>query len=70
MATPFVEGRLRKKRLSVEIRTECAHCARPMRLTIGSNLKHRIADGRARPLLFEPDIDWATFVEPNIIHAY
>lgn len=41
-----------------------------MRLTIGSDLKHQIADGRARPLLFEPEIEWARFVEPNIIHAY
>jgi hypothetical protein len=70
MAAPFVEGRLRKKRLSVEIRTECAHCARPMRLTIGSDLKQQIADKRARPLLFEPEIDWERFVERNIIHAY
>jgi hypothetical protein len=41
-----------------------------MRFTVGSDLKHQIADGSARPLLFEPGIDWATFAEPNIIHAY
>ena len=70
MAVPFVEGRLRKKRLSVQVETECAHCARPMRLTIGSDLKHSSSDGRARPLLFEPEMDWAGFGGPNIIDAY
>jgi len=54
----------------VEIRTECAHCARPMRFTVGSDLKHQITNAGARPLLFEPAIDWATFAEPNIIYAY
>jgi len=41
-----------------------------MRFTVGSDLKHQITDGSAGPLLFEPAIDWATFTEPNIIHAY
>ena len=41
-----------------------------MRLIAGSDLKHQIADGSARPLLFEPEIDWATFAEPNITQAY
>ena len=54
----------------MQIETECAHCARPMRLTLGSDLKHQVDDGRARPLIFEPEIDWTTFVEPNITHAY
>jgi hypothetical protein len=41
-----------------------------MRFTVCSDLKHQITDGSARPLLFEPAIDWAKFAEPNIIHAY
>jgi len=41
-----------------------------MRLTVGSDLKHQITNAGARPLLFEPAIDWATFAEPNIIYAY
>jgi len=67
---PFVQGRLRKKRLSIEIETECGHCARPMRVTFGSDLKHQIIAGSAGLLVFEPEIDWATFTEPNITHAY
>jgi len=41
-----------------------------MRITIGSNLKYQIDKGSVKPLLFEPEIDWTTFAEPNIIHAY
>jgi hypothetical protein len=67
---PFVEGRLRKKRLSVQVETECAHCSRSMHVTIGSDLRHPVARGRARPLVFEPAIDWERFAEPNITHAY
>jgi hypothetical protein len=24
----------------------------------------------ATPLVFQPDVNWAEFTEPNIIHAY
>ena len=41
-----------------------------MRLVVGSDLKHQIVEGGARLLLFEPEVDWATFAEPNITHAY
>jgi hypothetical protein len=41
-----------------------------MRFVLGSDLKHQIFGGSTRPLLFEPEIDWATFSEPNITHAY
>ena len=70
MAAPFVQGRLRKKKLSIEILTECAHCERPMRLVVASNMKSQIVPRGAKPLIFEPEVDWANFVEPNIIHAY
>ena len=70
MAAPFVQGRLRKKRLSIEIRSECASCARTLRLVVGSDLKHQVIEGSAKSLLFEPEVDWATFDEPNITQAY
>ena len=50
--------------------TECAHCERPMRFVVGSNMKSQIVPRGAKPLIFEPEVDWASFVEPNIIHAY
>jgi len=41
-----------------------------MRFTVGSDLNYRIADRAAKPLLFEPEINWATFAQPNIIQEY
>lgn len=70
MAAPFVQGRLREERLSVVVSTECAHCGRPMHIEIDSELKYRVGEEGAEPLVFEPQINWATFQEPNIIHAY
>jgi hypothetical protein len=65
-----VQGRLRKEHLSVAIRTECAHCARPMHIVVDSELEYRVDDEGAEPLVFEPHVDWEAFAEPNIIHAY
>jgi hypothetical protein len=70
MAAPFVQGRLRKRQLSIEILTACAHCERRMRLVVGSNLSNRTVAGGAKPLIFEPEVDWSNFTEPNIIHSY
>ena len=70
MAAPFVQGRLRKEHLSVSIRTECAHCAQPMHITLDSELRYSVNEEGAEPLVFEPHINWETFTEPNIIHAY
>ena len=41
-----------------------------MRVTFGSDLKHQIIAGSPGLLVFEPEIDWATFTESNITHAY
>jgi hypothetical protein len=37
---------------------------------VDSELKHQTRQGGAKPLVFSPQIDWNTFTEPNIIHAY
>jgi hypothetical protein len=70
MATPFVQGRLRKEEVSVAIRTACAHCDRPLHITVDSELRHHVDQEGAQPLVFEPHINWQTFAEPNIINAY
>ena len=72
IATPFVQGGFRKEPLSFEIETECAHCGQPLHLTIDSDLRYQVhdADAGAELLVFQPLIDWATFTEPNIIHAF
>jgi hypothetical protein len=54
----------------VEARTECAHCSQPLGMTIDSDLRYRVDQKDAEPLVFQPLIDWATFAEPHIIHAF
>jgi hypothetical protein len=65
-----VQGRLREEPLSAVVRSECAHCGRRMHIEVDSELRCRAREQGAAPLVFEPQINWATFKEPNIIHAY
>jgi hypothetical protein len=41
-----------------------------MRLTAERELRFRLHDDTADPLVFSPQIDWAVFEEPNITHAF
>lgn len=70
MATPFVQGRLRKERLSVEIETACAHCGQELHITVDSEIEWSVKEQGAQPLLFEPEVDWSRFEGPNIIGRY
>lgn len=70
MATPFVQGRLRDERLSVEVETECAHCGQELHLTLDSELRWSIKESDANPLVFMPDVDWEHLTGPNIINDY
>jgi len=66
---PFVQGHLRNEPVSVTIRTECAHCARPMRIEVDSELRHRVLEGDA-PRIFVPLVDFAKLTDPSIIDAF
>ncbi len=65
-----MQGRIRGQALSIDVESECAHCGRPLRLTVDSELRFRLRDDKAEPLVFSPQVDWATFEEPNITHAF
>jgi hypothetical protein len=54
----------------VEINTTCAHCGEAMELVVDSGLNFRIARGGPNPLVFEPEVDWSEFKDPNIIDGY
>jgi len=41
-----------------------------MRIGAGSTTTEPVHDEGAAPLVFMPHVDWQTFTEPNIIHAY
>jgi hypothetical protein len=37
---------------------------------VDRDLNHRIVEGGPAPLVFEPEIDWSRFRDPNIIDGY
>lgn len=39
-------------------------------MEVDEHLRFRVVSRGAFPLLFEPDIDWGTFLGANIIHDY
>jgi uncharacterized metal-binding protein YceD (DUF177 family) len=66
---PFVEGHLRNEAITVTITTECAHCARPMRLEVDDELRYRVVEGD-EPLIFVPFVDFEKLEDPSIIDAF
>jgi len=65
-----VQGQLRKGRISFTVRTECAHCARPIRIEIDSDLRYHVGDEESRPLVFSPRVNFAKITEPSIIDVF
>jgi len=65
-----VQGQLRQSPLEVEIHSTCAHSGRPIQLLVDHDLNHRIVKGGRAPLVFEPEVDWSRFKDPNIIDGY
>ncbi len=41
-----------------------------MRFVVDSDLNSRIVEGNRTLLVFEPEIDWGNFKDPNIIDGY
>jgi hypothetical protein len=41
-----------------------------MHIHMDHDLGYRVEEDRARPMVFEPSIDWDTFTEPNILDAF
>jgi hypothetical protein len=70
IASPFVQGQLRKEYVSIEVETKCSHCDRVMHLTIDSDMRVSVREQDAHPLVFMPDIDWNNFAERTIIDSY
>jgi hypothetical protein len=70
VASPFVQGQLRKKPVSITVNTECAACAEPMRLKINSDLECEILVGGSEPIIFVPQVDFSKLADPSIIDAF
>jgi hypothetical protein len=65
-----VQGQLRKEHLKADLATECGHCHAPLEFNVTSDLRIDLKTIGAKPLVFEPEIDWPDFTEPNILDAY
>jgi len=65
-----VQGRLRNKPLSVAVNTECAHCAKPMTLTIDSDLGFHTEEKGCAPVIFLPDVDLIGLEDESIVRAF
>jgi len=54
----------------VEVQTQCGHCGEPINLRIDSELNIRVLNDGADPVLFAPEVDFATLEDPSIIDAF
>jgi hypothetical protein len=70
IATPFVQGQLRKEALSFTIASECGHCSKPLHIEIDSQLNYRVLEDDAEPLIFVPMVDFDKLQDPSIIDAF
>jgi len=67
---PFVQGQLRRESLTVTFESECAHCRRPLLITIGSDLTYRVDATAAGALVFVPLVDFAKLRASSIIDDF
>jgi len=65
-----VQGKLRNEAVTVRIETECAHCAKTMKMEIDSELHIRLDDPKCEPVIFLPDIDLLNLQEDSIIDSF
>jgi hypothetical protein len=70
IATPFVQGQLRGEPLTFEIETECAHCARRIRIQMDNQLNYTVQGKDAAPLILAPMVDFDRLRDPSIIDAF
>jgi hypothetical protein len=65
-----VQGRLRGESLSITVRTECAHCSKPMQIEIDSELNYSVREEGASPIVFVPAVNFSELKDPSIIDAF
>ncbi len=70
MVAPFVQGQLWGRAVRATIESACAHCDQPITLEVDSTAHAVCHTEGAAPLVFMPNIVWASFTEPNILDAY
>jgi hypothetical protein len=69
VASPFVQGQLRKEAIRATIESECACCGRPLRIESDGRDVHQVDEG-ARPMVFFPLVDFRKWLDPSIIDGF
>jgi hypothetical protein len=70
IATPFVQGQLRKEPITFTIHTSCAHCGKEIHIEMDGELNYTVSEPDADPLVFVPMVDFSTLKDPSIIDAF
>ena len=65
-----MQGQLRGEALHFVIETECGHCQKPLHIEIDSELKYRVVETGAEPLIYTPLVDLQKLDEPSIIDSF
>jgi hypothetical protein len=65
-----VQGQLHREKLSFLIETECAHCGKPIRIEMDSDLNYKVLELDADPLIFVPNVNFGRLKDPNIIDGF
>ncbi len=67
---PFVQGRLSREPVSVAATTECAHCEEPLHLELDGDLRYRVKEEAADPVVFSPLVNFSRVREPSLIDVF
>ena len=65
-----MQGQLRQEYLNFSIQTSCAHCGQSIHIDIDSDLRYKVAETEADPLVFVPMVNFAKLKDPSIIDAF
>ena len=58
------------QQVTVNVRTKCVHCGKPMELRIDDSLHVEVSDAGCDPVVFIPDVDLLNLDDDSIINAF
>lgn len=70
IATPFVQGRLKNRRLEATVRTDCACCGKTIEIDVDSDLGMRVRSPGAEPLVSMPFVSLRRLGDRSIIDDF
>ncbi len=64
-----MQGQLRGEYLKTVVETECAHCHQALHIEIDSDLRYRVRESEAEPVVLVP-LDAIKQGEPSIVDSF